>query len=87
MCEARVYVISSPPPADADMEVALELPEQPAAQLLMEDVVTLQDEDGVYVLVNLLGEQKLVRGRISRIDFLNHAVYLDLASEAPAAEA
>jgi len=43
---------------------------------VMEDVVLVQPEGGAYLLVNLLGEQKLVRGRIEKIDFLRHALYL-----------
>lgn len=49
-------------------------------QLIMEDVVRMQPDEGMYLLVNLLGEQKLVHGDIERIDFLRHAIYL---SETP----
>jgi predicted RNA-binding protein len=45
-------------------------------QQIMQDVVSVQPEGDAYLLVNLLGEQKLVRGRIERIDFLHHALYL-----------
>lgn len=45
-------------------------------QLIMEDVVLLQPEGDEFLLVNLLGEQKRVRGRIEKIDFLRHRVYL-----------
>ncbi|MCK4473171.1 MAG: CooT family nickel-binding protein [Anaerolineae bacterium] len=45
-------------------------------QKVMEDVVLVQPEDGAYLLVNLLGEQKLVQGRIVRIDFLKHTLHL-----------
>ena len=38
----------------------------------MRDVVLVQPEGDTYLLVNLLGEQKLVQGRIEKIDFLKH---------------
>ena len=49
---------------------------------VMEDVVLVMPEDDTYLLVNLLGEQKLVQGRIERIDFLKHTVYLSTPQEA-----
>ena len=45
-------------------------------QKVMEDVVLVQPEGDAYLLVNILGEQKLVQGRIEKIDFLRHALYL-----------
>ena len=45
-------------------------------QKIMEDVMLVQPEEEAYLLVNLLGEQKLVQGRIEKIDFLHHALYL-----------
>jgi len=49
---------------------------------VMEDVVLVMPEDDTYLLVNLLGEQKLVQGRIERIDFLKHTVHLSPPQEA-----
>jgi predicted RNA-binding protein len=46
------------------------------ARKIMEDVVLIQPEGDAFLLVSLLGEQKLVRGRIERIDFLRHTVHL-----------
>lgn len=43
---------------------------------IMENVTQVQHEDGVYLLTNLLGEQKLVRGQIAQVDFLHNAIYL-----------
>jgi predicted RNA-binding protein len=43
---------------------------------IMQDVVLMQPEGDAYLLVNLLGEQKLVHGRIERIDFLQHTIHL-----------
>ncbi|HDQ71049.1 MAG TPA: CooT family nickel-binding protein [Chloroflexi bacterium] len=62
MCEAKVYV------RDGDGE----------ARQVMEDVMLVQPEpeQDAYLLVNLLGEQKLVQGRIERIDFLKHTIHL-----------
>lgn len=44
---------------------------------IMRDVVLLQPEGDVLLLANLLGERKLVRGRIEKIDFLKHTVHLE----------
>jgi predicted RNA-binding protein len=49
---------------------------------IMEDVVLVQPEGDAYLLVTLLGEQKLVRGRIEKIDFLKHTVHLGQLPEA-----
>ncbi len=43
---------------------------------VMQDVVLMQPADDAWLLVNLLGEQKLVQGSIEKIDFLRHRVYL-----------
>ncbi|MCX7856348.1 MAG: CooT family nickel-binding protein [Anaerolineae bacterium] len=48
---------------------------------LMEDVILLQPEGDEFLLVNLLGEQKRVRGRIKKIAFLRHTVYLTAAPD------
>jgi predicted RNA-binding protein len=48
---------------------------------IMEDVVLVQPEGETCLLVNLLGEQKLVQGRIERIDFLKHTMHLSRAQE------
>jgi predicted RNA-binding protein len=45
-------------------------------QLIMENVAFMQPDGENYLLVNLLGEQKLVQGQIERIDFLKHAIHL-----------
>ncbi len=61
MCEAKVYIS-----------------EDGEEQQIMEDVVLVQPEpdNDAYLLVNILGEQKLVQGRIEKIDFLRHALYI-----------
>ncbi len=68
MCEAKVYVSKNG-----------------EEQKVMEDVVLVQPEpeSGAYLLVNLLGEQKLVQGRIEKIDFLKHTVHLRPAPAEP----
>lgn len=50
---------------------------------IMQDVVLVQPEGNLFLLANLLGEQKLVRANIKRIDFLKHTLLLEEA-EAPA---
>jgi len=52
---------------------------------IMQDVVLVQPEGDAYLLVNLLGEQKLVRGTIEKIDFLKHTLHLSRPRK-PAAE-
>ena len=54
-------------------------------QEVMEDVVLVQPEGDAYLLVNLLGEQKLVQGTIKKIDFLRHTLLVQ-AQESPAVE-
>jgi predicted RNA-binding protein len=48
---------------------------------VMQDVVLVQPEGDAYLLVNLLGEQKLVRGTIKKLDFLKHTVHLEKSKE------
>ncbi|MBN1887759.1 MAG: CooT family nickel-binding protein [Thermoflexales bacterium] len=43
---------------------------------LMRDVVLVKPEGEVYLLASLMGEQKLVRARIDKIDFIKHTVHL-----------
>jgi predicted RNA-binding protein len=52
-------------------------------QQIMEDVVLVQPEGDAYLLVSLLGEQKLVQGRIEKIDFLKHTVHLSQVQRSP----
>ena len=44
---------------------------------VMRDVVLVQPEGDLFLLANLLGEQKLVRGNIKRIDFLKHTLVFE----------
>ena len=55
-------------------------------QKVMEDVVLVQPEDDAYLLLSLLGEQKLVQGRIAKIDFLKHTLHLSRRQEPTAVE-
>ncbi|OQY19739.1 MAG: RNA-binding protein [Chloroflexi bacterium] len=55
-------------------------------QKIMEDVMLIQPEGDAYLLVSLLGEQKLVQGRIEKIDFLKHTVHLSQPQEQPAGQ-
>jgi len=48
---------------------------------VMRDVVLVRPEGDAYLLVSLLGEQKLVRGAIEKVDFLKHTVYLSQPKE------
>jgi len=44
---------------------------------IMRDVVLVQPEEDKLLLVGLLGEQKLVKGTIKRIDFIKHTLVLE----------
>lgn len=44
---------------------------------IMQDVVLLEPEGDQLLLVDLLGEQKLVRARIKKADFLRHRIVLE----------
>jgi predicted RNA-binding protein len=67
-------------------EAKVYLSEDGEEQRVMEDVVLVQPEGDAYLLVNLLGEQKLVRGAIEKIDFLHHTLHLSPRQEPTAAE-
>jgi predicted RNA-binding protein len=45
-------------------------------QVLMKDVALVQPEGDLLLFASLMGEQKLVRGRIDKIDLLRHRVYV-----------
>lgn len=66
---------------EAMCESKVYLVDEVGAHPIMVDVASVQQEAGVYLLVNLLGEQRLVRGRITRVDFLSHSVYLEPVPE------
>jgi len=68
-------------------EAKVYLGEEEGKQQIMEDVVLVQPEGDAYLLVNLLGEQKLVQGRIEKIDFLKHTVHLSRARQSSTGEA
>jgi len=46
---------------------------------IMRDVALLEPEADTLILSSLLGEQKLVRGRIVRLDFLKHTILIEEA--------
>ena len=62
-------------------EATVYLSDDGEEQKVMEDVVLMQPEDDAYLVVSLLGEQKLVQGRIEKIDFLKHTVHLSTPQE------
>jgi len=62
-------------------EATVYLTEDGQEKRIMRDVVLVQPEGDAYLLANLLGEQKLVRGRIKKIDFLKHTVHLEESKE------
>ena len=42
---------------------------------ILEDVASVEPDGDTWVCVSILGERKLVRGAIRRIDFLKHTVH------------
>jgi predicted RNA-binding protein len=44
---------------------------------IMQDVTLVRPEGDTVFMATLLGEQKIVSGRISRIDFLKHTVFVE----------
>lgn len=55
-------------------------------QVLMSNVMHVQPEGDLLLFASLLGEQKLVRGRIDKIDLLKHRIYITPLPEPPATE-
>lgn len=51
--------------------------EDGAEKLILEDVVSLIPEEGALRLANLFGEEKVIRGRLRRIDLLAHRITID----------
>jgi len=62
-------------------EATVYLTEDGQEKEIMREVVLVQPEGDVWLLVTLLGEQKLVRGTIMKLDFLKHTVYLSQPEE------
>ena len=44
---------------------------------IMQDVTFVQPEGDTVFMSTLLGEQKIVPGRIARVDFLKHTVFVE----------
>jgi len=44
---------------------------------IMQDVTFVRPESDTVFMATLLGEQKIVPGHISRIDFLKHTVFVE----------
>ncbi len=44
---------------------------------VMQDVVSVELEDKGILLTSILGEEKLLKGRIKNIDFLKHSVIVE----------
>jgi len=44
---------------------------------IMQDVILVRPEGDTVFISTLLGEQKIVPGRISRVDFLKHTVFVE----------
>jgi predicted RNA-binding protein len=62
-------------------EATVYLTEDGQEKEIMRDVMLLQPEGDAWLLVTLLGEQKLVRGTIEKLDFLKHTVHLSQPQE------
>ncbi len=44
---------------------------------IFQDVVSVEPDGDTWVCVSVLGERKLVRGALQKIDFLKHTVHFD----------
>jgi len=66
-------------------EATVYLTEDGQEKEIMRDVMLVQPEGDAWLLVTLLGEQKLVRGTIKKLDFLKHTVHLSQPKESSAA--
>ncbi|HVN23863.1 MAG TPA: CooT family nickel-binding protein [Syntrophorhabdales bacterium] len=44
--------------------------------LLLQDVISIKPENGSLRMVNLFGEEKVVRGTIKQIDLLAHKILI-----------
>ena len=62
-------------------EATVYLTEDGQEKEIMRDVMLVQPEGDAWLLVTLLGEQKLVRGTIEKLDFLKHTVHLSQSQE------
>ena len=62
-------------------EATVYLTEDGQEKKIMHDVMLMQPEGDAWLLVTLLGEQKLVRGTIEKLDFLKHTVHLSQPQE------
>jgi predicted RNA-binding protein len=61
MCEANAYFVK-----DGKEE------------LLMQSVDLVEpEEDGVFRLVGIFGDQKIIRGRIKRMNLVNHKILFE----------
>ncbi len=60
MCEINVYMLE----------------EEGKEELLMEDVANIVPEGDAVVLTDILGQQKVVDGRVLEIRLLDHKAYL-----------
>ena len=49
-------------------------------ELLLESVDILENNDGDIRMVNLFGEQKLIKGRIKSLSLVDHKILLEQAS-------
>ena len=48
-------------------------------QKVMQDVAKMESDNEGYLLIGLLGDQKMVTGRIQKIDFVDdHSVILEI---------
>ena len=53
---------------------------------IMQDVVRVERDGDTWVCVSVLGERKLVRGTLRKVDFLKHTVHLGPPSEVATVE-
>ena len=62
MCEANAYIVKNG-----------------KEELLMEsvDIIEPEDDDRRYRLISIFGEQKIIRGRISLMNLVDHKIFFE----------
>jgi predicted RNA-binding protein len=53
---------------------------------IIRDVVLVEPDGDTWVCVSLLGERKLVKGDLRKVDFLKHTVHFSQPSETPSSD-
>jgi predicted RNA-binding protein len=53
---------------------------------IIRDVVLVEPDGDTWVCVSVLGERKLVKGSLRKVDFLKHTVHFSQPAEPPSSD-